>query len=911
MSARPEADPQLGRTLGGQYRIEALLGAGGMGRVYRGRQLSVNRAVAIKVIAGQAPYPPEWVRRFRREAEATASLSHPNSVRLFDFGVTESEELFMVMELLEGSDLARQLQTHGPLPLVAALAITRQVLLALCEAHALGITHRDIKPDNIFLANVRGADVVAKVMDFGIAGIAQAQRRSRLTGAGMIIGTPMYMSPEQAQGLRVDGKSDVYSLGVVLFEMLTGRPVFESHTAVTLLLAHVARPPMRLDEAGLQLREQSSVQALLDGLLAKDPSERPTAAEALDTVTALSSRLGIAGATGTMRALAFDAPASSSPAKAGARTQPTASAQSRGMRPPAEPGASRTPQEARRSSERAVTGASSPAANNVARTRTRKPTPPPAASVLEHSAAAHNTRAPTVPPSADNSHEHWPELDHKLGAGADGLQPPAADALQQPAGDTSRAKLGLPVDDASLARHTGHFRSARAASAPTGAWLQPGFALLGMALVLGAASALALRWGPLLLEVARPTDASVVEDAAPSPPPEPRTVLITSRPSGAHVLVEGEKVGTTPFEMNVQGDTEVSVAREGYVRQLVSVPYDARAPLLVKLAAEPTDTPQTAAPMASDDKPFFLSLRQESLPRIAPRADSDHERRERGARAPRAAQRAQESIARVEPEPGMERLPAQVPVDMPGPQQIEEREEIESAGLDVARVLEMGREGSQRGIRHERPALETPESVQERERAARQADSTLADARGDDSERSADEIYEAGQERERAAREALADIPHNEREHADQPPSARETSRSAATRIEAIREDEVAEIALDDDERAHVAQHYGLRAIGRAVARAFGRLLIPYPSRERRAALAKMPLMYSSFREARAAYKHREVGATEFQEAVWQLRERRRQRIWRERDGYARGELSQSEYQAKVDRIWDEFWGHR
>src|SRR5262245_5712327 len=118
MSAKSEADPQLGRTLGGQYRIEALLGAGGMGRGYRGRQLSGNRPVGIKLIAGSAPHPPEWVSRFRREAEATASLSHPNSVRLFDFGVTEYEELFMVMELLEGTDLSRQLSAHGALPVV-------------------------------------------------------------------------------------------------------------------------------------------------------------------------------------------------------------------------------------------------------------------------------------------------------------------------------------------------------------------------------------------------------------------------------------------------------------------------------------------------------------------------------------------------------------------------------------------------------------------------------------------------------------------------------------------------------------------------------------------------------------------------------------------------------------------------
>jgi hypothetical protein len=142
-------------------------------------------------------------------------------------------------------------------------------------------------------------------------------------------------------------------------------------------------------------------------------------------------------------------------------------------------------------------------------------------------------------------------------------------------------------------------------------------------------------------------------------------------------------------------------------------------------------------------------------------------------------------------------------------------------------------------------------------------------------------------------------------------PEGSQPTAADGRRIEAVQEDEVSEIALDDDERAHVAKHYGLRAFGRAIARAVGKLLIPYPDRARRAALAEMPLHYSSFREARAAYKHREIDETGFQEAVWQLRERRRRRITVERDRYARGELTQGQYEAQMDRVWDEFWGRR
>jgi serine/threonine protein kinase len=290
MTESPATDPNLGRVLAGQFRIDTLLGQGGMGMVYRGVQLSVNRAVAIKLITGSAPNQAELVQRFRREAEATARLSHPNTVRLFDFGVTDSQELYMVMELLTGSDLSVHLQEGQPLPLTEALQITRQVLQALSEAHALGVVHRDLKPGNVFLAHVHGGEIVAKVMDFGIAGIEQARETPKLTMTGAVLGTPAYMSPEQAQGLPVDARSDLYSLGVMLFEMLTGRPPFEADTVVSLLLAHVTKPPPRLADMRPSFPQLVAAQSVLDHLLAKSPDQRfPSAAAALEAIDALAA----------------------------------------------------------------------------------------------------------------------------------------------------------------------------------------------------------------------------------------------------------------------------------------------------------------------------------------------------------------------------------------------------------------------------------------------------------------------------------------------------------------------------------------------------------------------------------------------------------------------------------------------
>jgi serine/threonine-protein kinase len=280
-------DPHIGRVLAGQYRVEALLGRGGMGAVYRGYQLSVGRPVAIKLISTGLPDPSQSLQRFRREAEATGRLNHPNTIRLFDFGLTDHGEVYMVMELLEGCDLSVRLQ-HGALPPSEAFHILRQMLSALSEAHACGIVHRDLKPGNVFLSYVQGDPSFVKVMDFGIAGMDEGRAAQKLTVTGAVMGTPAYMSPEQAQGKAVDARSDLYSCGVVLFEMLAGRTPFEADSLVAMLLAHVTQPPLRLEAAGVSFPGLPQVQSLIDSLLAKSPAGRPaSAAHVLAAIDAL------------------------------------------------------------------------------------------------------------------------------------------------------------------------------------------------------------------------------------------------------------------------------------------------------------------------------------------------------------------------------------------------------------------------------------------------------------------------------------------------------------------------------------------------------------------------------------------------------------------------------------------------
>jgi serine/threonine protein kinase len=296
----PLQDPQIGSLLG-QYRIDRRLGQGAMGVVYEGVQLSIDRPVAVKLISADGERNPEFAARFRREAQAMAKLRHPNTVRLLDFGVSEQMRMFMVMELLRGEDLEAHLADRGPFDLIEALRIVRQIAQSLSEAHALGIVHRDLKPGNIFLSRVEGGDCFVKVMDFGVAGFQHDGVNTSITMQGAVLGTAAYMSPEQAQGYPVDSRADLYSLGVILFEMLTGRPPFQADTAVSLMLLHVSEQPPRILELCPDLPELAPAQALLDALLAKSAADRPeSAVEVIAMIDALLADLGaaVSGPTG-------------------------------------------------------------------------------------------------------------------------------------------------------------------------------------------------------------------------------------------------------------------------------------------------------------------------------------------------------------------------------------------------------------------------------------------------------------------------------------------------------------------------------------------------------------------------------------------------------------------------------------
>jgi serine/threonine-protein kinase len=263
----------------GQYRLKKRLGGGGMGEVYLAEHLLLKRPCAIKLIRPDKAGDPQALARFEREVQETARLTHWNSIDIYDYGRAADGTFYYVMEYLPGMNLEQLVQMHGPLPAGRVIHLLTQVCDALSEAHQHGLVHRDIKPANIFAAKLGGVYDVAKLLDFGLVKPSGPASAPTLTQEGMVAGSPLYMSPEQATGESVDARSDIYSLGLVAFDLLTGRPPFESDKAIKVLLAHVNEPPplpSQLNEAVPHDLEEVVLRCL-----EKDPELRFQSVEAL------------------------------------------------------------------------------------------------------------------------------------------------------------------------------------------------------------------------------------------------------------------------------------------------------------------------------------------------------------------------------------------------------------------------------------------------------------------------------------------------------------------------------------------------------------------------------------------------------------------------------------------------------
>jgi eukaryotic-like serine/threonine-protein kinase len=271
----------------GQYRLKKRLGSGGMGEVYLAEHVLLRRPCAVKLIRPEQAGDPTSLQRFEREVRAMATLTHWNTVEVFDYGHNEDGTFYYVMEYLPGRTLETLVQRHGPLPAGRAVYLLRQVCRALREAHGIGLLHRDIKPSNVMACPRGGEYDVAKLLDFGLvqsAGVRGLDAESRLTSQGAIVGSPPYMSPEQAAGKELDERSDIYSLGAVAYHLLTGQPPFQRETPMQTLLAHAYEPVPLPSSLGRAVPEELT--AVVLRCLEKEPGNRYPDADSLEKALA-------------------------------------------------------------------------------------------------------------------------------------------------------------------------------------------------------------------------------------------------------------------------------------------------------------------------------------------------------------------------------------------------------------------------------------------------------------------------------------------------------------------------------------------------------------------------------------------------------------------------------------------------
>jgi serine/threonine-protein kinase len=267
-------DPLIGTVLSGSYEILSVLGQGGMGVVYKARHNLMERIVAIKMLQAQLITDSMSVKRFQHESKAAGAIKHPNVISIFDFGISPTGQPYIVMDYLEGTPLSDEIKKEGQIGVERTIKIMAQACDALEHAHKQGVIHRDLKPSNIVLINFDGDKDFVKVVDFGVAKLLTGTESQKLTQVGEVCGSPVYMSPEQCKGMDLDNRSDIYSMGIVVYEALTGRLPILGKTMVETMFEHVSSPPKPIAEARPDLYIPERLEAVIMKALSKDPKDR-------------------------------------------------------------------------------------------------------------------------------------------------------------------------------------------------------------------------------------------------------------------------------------------------------------------------------------------------------------------------------------------------------------------------------------------------------------------------------------------------------------------------------------------------------------------------------------------------------------------------------------------------------------
>lgn len=274
-------DKFVGLVLDAKYQVERLIGKGGMGNVYEAKHLHMGLPVAVKILHPHLVTDSTAVERFRREARSARTVNHPNAISIMDFGVTSDNILYLAMELISGISLQELLKKETVIDSARAVKIMRQVCLAVNAAHEKAIIHRDLKPDNILLLDHGTESEKVKVIDFSIAKMKESGKDPNLTSAGVVVGTPQYISPEQAQGLELDSRSDIYSMGIIIYQMLTGNVPFTGKTSAMLLMQHIQAKPKSIREVKPEV--PARLEEVVLRALSKQAKDRQQTADVLAT----------------------------------------------------------------------------------------------------------------------------------------------------------------------------------------------------------------------------------------------------------------------------------------------------------------------------------------------------------------------------------------------------------------------------------------------------------------------------------------------------------------------------------------------------------------------------------------------------------------------------------------------------